>query len=111
MIPAPRIPGKFSPLPLVRLSICTCGFTTLKDEITVGTVYMVDLSSIRGGFAYRCGGCKKIQTDVIVIDAAHRTPNDPTVMPLPWGLFAPLTNGEIGKLPAGAPSEAQEPKP
>jgi hypothetical protein len=84
----PMIP-RFTPMPLARLSICPCGFSVLKDEIQVGTVYMVDLSSIRSGFTYGCGGCKKFQTNVIVIDAAHRTPNDPTIMPLPWGLFEP----------------------
>lgn len=77
----------FTPLPLTRLSICPCGYGVLRDEITVGTVYMVNLATIRGGFDYRCGKCGRLQKDVTVIDAAQRLSKAPTIMPVPWGLF------------------------
>ena len=43
---------------LVRLSICPCGFTVLKDEIGLGTVYQIDLSR-KENCVLLCGGCGK----------------------------------------------------
>lgn len=43
---------------LKKLSICPCGFHVLKDEIKVGTEYLV-LPSVQQDCILICGGCKK----------------------------------------------------
>ncbi len=72
---------------LARLSICKCGYAVLHDSIPLGTVYHVDINTIRSGFHYRCGGCGVAQDNVEVIDAAQRSA--PGLRPLPLALFSP----------------------
>lgn len=76
------------PLQLQRLSICDCGYSVLHDDISVGAVYLVDLSTLRGGFSFRCGGRGRRQLNVQVIDAdsLHNPAASPA--PLPYDLFA-----------------------
>lgn len=42
----------------VRLSVCPCGFSLLKDDIPLGTIYEVDPGLTATG-TLTCGGCKK----------------------------------------------------
>jgi hypothetical protein len=75
---------------LQRLSICPCGYAVLDDRITVGTLYPLDLDTIRGGSRYFCGGCKTWHEDVAVVKASQVLhPQKPMAM-LPYELF--LTN-------------------
>lgn len=74
---------------LARLSICECGYAVLHDSIPLGTVYHVDIATIRSGFHYRCGRCGTLQDNVEVIDAAQRS--TPGLKPLPFALFSPRT--------------------
>jgi hypothetical protein len=46
----------FYPMPLKKLSVCSCGFTLLREEIQLGTVYHVDIED-RRTLLYICGGC------------------------------------------------------
>lgn len=71
--------------PLLRLSACDCGFTTLKDEIPLGTVYTIDTGTVRRG-TYRCGGCQKTTTMDMVRASQILRPELP-MMPLPVILF------------------------
>jgi len=54
---------------LKRLSICPCGFSTLRDGIAVGSEYEIDLerTSVMG---YLCGGCGVVQDVTWVWTAA-----------------------------------------
>ena len=72
---------------LVALSICECGYAVLLDSIPLGTEYVIDRASIRGGFFYQCGRCGVKQLDVRVVDADR--PGAPTagLRPLPAALF------------------------
>ncbi len=72
---------------LVRRSICLCGFGVLHDDIALGTLYTIDLASVRSGFAYHCGGCGMVQRNVRVVNASSvRNPNAP-LRPMPFDLF------------------------
>jgi len=72
---------------LQRLSICPCGYPVLHDDIAVGTVYLINLSTLRDGFFYRCGRCGVQHRNVRVVDAA--SVRNPTALfrPLPYELF------------------------
>lgn len=74
-------------LRLERLSICECGHAVLDDSIQVGTEYLVDLSSCRGGFRYGCGGCGRWQEDIVVVNASSILRPTAEPAPLPMGLF------------------------
>lgn len=72
---------------LIRLSICPCGFSTLDDSIALGTTYTVYPDSIKMGFSYFCGGCKRTLTNVIVIKADQLIHTDLPPDYLPLNLF------------------------
>lgn len=74
---------------LARRTICPCGYAVLHDHIPLGTIYSVDVASIRSGFTYRCGRCGATQDNVEVIDAAQRYKLG--LKPLPLALFSPRT--------------------
>ena len=54
--------------PIVRLSICKCGF---QESIGLGQDYIVDTETIRKGFQYLCGGCGALLNDITVISASQ----------------------------------------
>lgn len=67
---------------LKQLSICPCGETVLKNEIKIGAEYVIYPETIRGGYSYFCGKCKKTQAKTVtVVDA------EPGPYPLPLSLF------------------------
>jgi len=70
---------------LAKLSICPCGYSVLKDHIGIGTPYMIDDSTIRSGFRYRCGRCGLVQLNVKVVNAYDEGLN--RMSPLPYSLF------------------------
>ena len=43
---------------VVRLSVCSCGYPLLKDDVTIGTVYHVDENKKFPNCSVVCGGCK-----------------------------------------------------
>ena len=71
--------------PLVKLSVCGCGYGVLDDAIQLGTKYTVDLGSFNFGY-YRCGRCHKAQTIQIVLATQQLNPDRPMAY-LPAGLF------------------------
>ena len=71
---------------LIKASICPCGFSTLTDDIDLGTVCDVDFDTIAKG-TYVCGGCNTEQK-VTAVYVATRGDSDGGFMPL--GLFEPL---------------------
>jgi hypothetical protein len=73
--------------PLVTLSVCECGRSTLKPDIQLGTKYTLDLDSITTGL-YMCGGCKEENTCVVVKTTQQLNPDAPMAY-LPLGLFGP----------------------
>jgi len=77
--------------PLLRLSFCSCGHNVLDDSILLGTVYEVDLSSLRDGFSYYCGGCGRVFRNVHVVNASQILHPELPPQPLPYDLFA-VTN-------------------
>ena len=81
-------PASLTPVPLRRVSICPCGYSVLKDEIKVGTVYALDMKSIRKGLTYICGRCKVRQENLLAINAADRRGIGVVMAPLPYDLFA-----------------------
>lgn len=76
-------------LPLIKLSICTCGFTTLNDDIPLGAIYPVIPETVRGGFGYKCGGCGTIFPDIEYVQTGPRD--------IGTGAFSP---GPLRYLPA-----------
>ena len=74
-------------LPLKRSSICPCGYAVLKDEIQTGAKYRVDLATVRGGFAYRCGKCSTLHPNVTVVNANSILRPHDEMRPLPADLF------------------------
>lgn len=72
---------------LTKLSICPCGYAVLLESIHLGTEYVVDMDSIRGGFTYGCGGCGKIQPNVRVVNADSVTNHRAGLRPILAELF------------------------
>jgi hypothetical protein len=72
---------------LVKLSICACGYTVLRESIRLGTEYVINRASIRGGFGYQCGGCGAVQADIRVVDADRPSAPGAGLRPLPAELF------------------------
>jgi hypothetical protein len=72
---------------LVRLSICPCGFSTLDDSILVGQTYVVYPGTIKMGFSYFCGGCKRTLTNIVAIKADQIIETDLKPEYLPLRLF------------------------
>ena len=72
---------------LAKLSICKCGYAVLLDSIPLGTEYVIDRASIRGGFFYQCGRCGVKQLDVRVVDADRPDAPAAGLRPLPAALF------------------------
>lgn len=70
---------------LAALSICECGEPVMHDHIPLGTEYRVYPETIRHGFIYGCGRCRRVQQDIAVIDADNR--NGIGRAPLPLALF------------------------
>jgi hypothetical protein len=67
--------------PLKCLSICECGFGTLRDEIPLGKVYKIDTATFKRA-RYVCGGCGRVQiVNCVMVDGKW----------LPRDLFRPLT--------------------
>jgi hypothetical protein len=56
---------------LERLSVCVCGFPTLKETIPLGTEYEVDSSRVEN-LGFICGGCGR-KFDVAAIFVHSRT--------------------------------------
>lgn len=52
--------SKIIKVKLARLSVCPCGFTTLQDEITLGTEYEID-DDLHDSADYICGKCHQRQ--------------------------------------------------
>jgi len=77
----------FTKVTLKRLSICACGYGVLKDEITAGTEFEIDLSTVRDGFVYGCGGCGAIQCGVRIVLAKSLLNPEDMARPLPYDLF------------------------
>ena len=82
-----QVPCAWIEVPLRRLTICACGHPVLNESITVGTVYRVWPASRRGGFTYYCGGCRRRQTGVEIIDASSVLFPERQPRPLPAALF------------------------
>lgn len=57
--------------PLLHISICECGDSTLHDYIKLGTVYVLDMETLRDGGYYRCGKCGTEQKNVQCVKAAR----------------------------------------
>lgn len=56
------------PATLQKLSICPCGFPTLKTSILLGTRYKID-PSVRITATMICGGCsKEISIDAVWVE-------------------------------------------
>ncbi len=72
---------------LVRRSICPCGYGVLHDDIALGTLYTIDLASVRSGFAYGCGRCGMVQRNVRVVNASSVKNPDAPLRPMPFDLF------------------------
>jgi len=62
-----------------RLSICSCGFPVLKDDIPLGTEYEIDTTRL-ASFTFICGGCKQ-KHDIIGVWAASRNGSEPGWLP------------------------------
>lgn len=77
--------------PLKNLSICSCGEPCLDSIIHVGAEYIIDMSSVRRGFIYYCGGCGVKQNDIVVVDASQTLNPSAPMMPLPYRLFSDFT--------------------
>lgn len=76
----------FKPMPLVRLSLCPCGFHVLHDDIQLGTVYSVDMDDIRDGFKMRCGGCGDLITiSMVMVGKNKKTGGHGGLLPI--GIF------------------------
>lgn len=69
----------FKPKPLLRLSVCPCGFTTVNEDIPIGTEYMVSGTVISATLV--CGWCK-------------------AEMPMWWVFVDKRGDSEAGFLPA-----------
>ena len=67
--------------PLKRLSICPCGFGTLRDGIQIGKLYELDLQQLRTA-TYVCAACGKRQIVDCVMSDGKWIPRD---------LFTPLS--------------------
>ena len=78
---------KLETVKLVKLSICECGYAVLLDSIRLGTEYVIDRATLRGGFFYECGVCMKQQIDVRVVDADRPGSPGAGLRPLPAELF------------------------
>ena len=85
---------KIEVYPLLKLSICPCGYGVLVDSIQLGVKYRLNVDSIRGGFRYRCGRCGKTQDPVEVVDASQILNPDAPMRPLPAPLFGLQMKGE-----------------
>ena len=75
--------------PLVKLSICECGFPVLNETIGVGHVYTIDLGTVREGGRYFCGGCGTWK-DIIIVEASQSS--RPGMAILPYDLFVPVVD-------------------
>lgn len=67
-------------------SICDCGFPALNESVPLGKSYEVDEESVKGGFTFICGGCRKVHPDVKVICARD---DRGEYRPLPLAVFEP----------------------
>ena len=82
-------------VPLVRLSLCSCGYGFLDASIQIGVKYTVDLSSARSLW-YRCGNCGKGQRVTGILASQQLHPERPMAY-LPAGLFDLPTGDAIGR--------------
>lgn len=73
-------------------SICRCGYPTLNETVSLGKVYEVDLSSVRGGFRFVCGGRGVEQRNVTVILCRESTGR---FAPLPLAIFGAATAASL----------------
>jgi hypothetical protein len=69
---------------LKRVSICPCGYRAVNDGCDVGKPYLIDESTIQGGFFWQCGGCRLRQADIRVVEVEQA---DGTTGLLPYDLF------------------------
>lgn len=77
---------KLETVKLQRLTICSCGFGVLHDDIKIGAEYRIDRSTLRHDFQYTCGGCGKEQRVSVVNASCIINPNAP-LRPFPADLF------------------------
>jgi hypothetical protein len=70
---------------LIRLSICSCGYGVLHDDIKLGTKYEVDLS-VQCPATYVCGQCGRVYLVTCVPASSVRNPAA-APYPLPLALF------------------------
>jgi len=85
------------PVELKRLSICPCGFSTLRDDISIGKIYNLETSSLNRAL-YVCGGCHRgFKVDVIQADNGLWLPRD---------LFTPLARTEEQSAKPGSEESA-----
>jgi hypothetical protein len=78
---------KLEEKPLLHLSFCPCGYPVLDDSIQIGTVYTVDSNSVRGGFSYTCGRCRRLFVNVVVVSAEQILHPERPFARLPLCLF------------------------
>jgi hypothetical protein len=69
-------------------SICSCGDSVLRDDISLGRIYEVRPDS-RDWMVYQCGACG-VHRPVEVIDV--RDDASGQFRPLPFGIFAPVAS-------------------
>lgn len=81
----------FSKKPLRRISICPCGESVLYEVIQTGTVYSLDMSTLRDDFTYRCGKCRSTQNNVRVVKASQQLNPDLPMQWVPYDLFTEET--------------------
>jgi len=76
---------------LAKLSICSCGFPTLKTDIPLGAEYEIDPKRTKL-MHWRCGGCKKwFQVLTVWASAVSGIGGY-----LPIGIFEYYTNQDAG---------------
>lgn len=73
--------------PLIRTSICPCGYSVLYEFIQPGAVYTLDMSTLRGGFIYTCGRCGVQPQTIQCVKATQQMRPDLPMDWLPYGLF------------------------
>lgn len=80
---------------LKKLSICDCGFPSLKDEIGIGSAYTIDSNKL-AVFVYKCGQCGKEQKQVVCVLVGDREGAQDSPKPgyLPRDLFLPFNRDE-----------------
>ena len=73
---------------LQRLSICSCGFPLLNEDIGVGAEYEINLDTLRqDGWNLTCGGCGTTHRNVATVLASQIIHPDARPARLPYSVF------------------------